>query len=504
MGKELDLGKYRSILWRLSLKLVLGGGLCYLLSNIVLNSSWSRQYLADKLSQRTGLDWQIDTANWTPNGKLHLIGVSAPLGDGSVVVGKVDVVPRWGELVNKRLNFKEVLLTDCKIELSLEWLREQMASQSSSALPLIPPDRSLPPAIAGGSSTKQRRKPPSNKPNTSKPKLNRQPVTQAPDHPSAIKQTELVSLERRVKIDNLKLTVSRAGKELLEIDGLSADIPFGGSKAEGGIRWEEVKLLDQQLSHQGEVPLQWKKELLQLPVTELSGLGIDSLADMQLKRSQGKWLFAAQWRVPRQKLEQLNQFGSFSLDLSAELLEGGGRMGGILTEPTRWRGGFAGRFSGLQLREGHRGGLVAFDRGFVRGELAGGRCIVPEFTMIGEDMALLGNGVMHTNTYGYAVLRLVCSPEKAEWMDTLQKGAYFFERKRHTIFRDLDSNDRQFIDVRFDGALAEPMMRLEEFGDWQPFYEALQRLCTFTREEREEDEVITKVLKGRLIPAEEE
>ena len=101
---------------------------CYPLS--FLTVSGGRDKIASKLEQRTGYTWKIETANWTPDGKVHVYDAVADLDGGIMRVAQVDITPNVDEVVDGRLVFEELSIRQPELDVSVQWAQRAGGEES--------------------------------------------------------------------------------------------------------------------------------------------------------------------------------------------------------------------------------------------------------------------------------------------------------------------------------------------------------------------------------------
>lgn len=489
------IGSLRSLWKRLFYGCVLPVVLLYLLSNIALNSSWTKARVERALQSRTGQEWQIGTLNWTPNGNLHVRHVLAALGDGELAVEHIRLVPNWSKLGDRQLGFSSVEIENPSLDISQEWLLSKVG-HVHDPMPAQEPEVDLPALAnnAGLSSGESEQSAGAELADNTTGENTAQPIPLLPAtgvKPAATAEAnedkEVYEYDAWLRISGASLKIRKDKRELLKIEGFSANIPYGGVDLEGDVTCAKISLVGRSLLTDSAILLHKKGPVLGLKETDLEFLGVEIKPKFQVVRGGDGFYFFADIVLPKQSVNIKVKHLDLTTGLIVQALEARVQGAGRIDKPLRWQGLAALQAVGVSVEEGHRGSLIEFDHWVAHSQLARGVVQVPKFQVMGEDLSILGNGVLTMNGIGFGVLRVVASPEKKGWIDKFTKGSQIIEGVRGEILRPLLSVDRYFMDLQIDGTIVKPIIKIDQVSDWQELWPALKRLKKFIKEERAEE-----------------
>ena len=464
----------------------------YLLSNIALNSQWMRARVTKALELRSGVSWELETLNWTPNGHLHVRGLRAELGDGELSVDHVRMVPNWAQVRQKKLGFSSITVERPLLDVSHEWLLEQASGvefESSKEDEASSPQPELADLGNDGSLDSAD---PSKAPSSEKGVAG----GSAPLPSTGVKPAKSVTAKQDkafyefdawLKVVDGSVKIRRAGGELVGLEGIRASIPYGGVDLEGEIFCERASLIGRTLLNEAEVKLHKKGPVLGLKETDLQFLGVEMEPKFYLVRGAQGVYFFSDLHLPKQHVNLVLNHLELSVGLTVEDLQARMQFAGIVTRPIDWRGGAAIQSKSLNVTEGHRGSLLHFDKTFAEAALFKGALRMPRAEMTGEDISVMSNGVVAMNGRGFGVVRLVASPEKKGWIDKFSQGCGIFSEARSRIMRPLNSGDLYFVDAHLDGPVFQPMVKLDQVTDWEPLWDEVGKVMQFIRNERAEE-----------------
>lgn len=468
----------------------------FLLSNIILNSQWSRGRVTQALEARSGVPWELNTLNWTPNGHVHVHGLRAELGDGALAVEHVRFVPNWAQLRQKKLGFSSIVVESPSLDVSHEWLLECASSlgiepsktpgstQPKSDVAEVA-DAKVDPALAGLDASPV----PPHTDAVSAGGGDPLPATGVkPSNAASVSQEkEFYEFDARLRVINGAVRVRSAEGELVAVDGIRANVPYGGVDLEGEVFCESVKILGRTLLNEGEVQLRKKGPVLGIKETDLQLLGVEMKPVFNLIKGAHGLYFLAGLDLPEQQVNLLFKHLDLSVRVTVEDLQARMQFAGLVARPIGWRGIAGIRSKEINVREGHRGSLLHFDQSFAEAALYQGAMRMPRAEMTGEDISLLSNGVVAMNGRGFGVVRVMSSPEKKGWIDKFSKGSGIFPEARSHIMRPLHSGDLYFVDAHLDGPVFQPMVKLDQLTGWTPLWDEIARILTFVRDERSEE-----------------
>ncbi len=120
--------------------------LVFLLSNAWLQTSWGKNWVAQQISQRTGIPVQISGAGWLPGGQvwindLQVLAPSPSLQDPSTPllhIRCVSIRPAWSAWLRGSRKISDVHLTAPRLHISLETLKSILPAPAATP-PATPP-----------------------------------------------------------------------------------------------------------------------------------------------------------------------------------------------------------------------------------------------------------------------------------------------------------------------------------------------------------------------------
>lgn len=500
----------RRWLRRLICVVVLTPLVLFLLSNIILNSKWGRGKIAGRLNQKTGLEWNIESANWTPDGEVHVYNAEAKLGDGVMRAEHVNITPEIDELLGGRLSIAEIRMDKPEIDVSLQWIKEELDKKAreearakarpTAKPPVHRPPVQRPPVVAQQPDATG--KAPEVKPSVPvKPGSAVKPVKPAtPDQVTQAKKpvekpqpvtppAPVLYPEAWLELVDAKLKLRDGEVVLFETGAINGRIPLGGIDQRGFISCASLVVAGKQVQTDFRLPLKWNKDLMIVGEDELDLLGVHCLTQAVVQRRGKQFFMEMKLEVPKQDWKHAEMFEGVKFSASAREFAGVAAVEGDVLAPFTWRGIFKASAGEASFREYHRGGSVHFDRLNMEAFLSAGQLRVPQVAAVGEDLSVLGNGALQMDGYMYGVMRIIAVPEKSRWINEVRHGGHLFPRKRYTLMTNLYNPDHQHLDIYFDGLIWQPAMKIEGVCEWEPMISNIKKMIKFVHDEHLEDVV---------------
>ena len=246
-----------------------------------------------------------------------------------------------------------------------------------------------------------------------------------------------------VTVTDAHLQLRSAGSPLVlaEIAGFNARIPLAGRPASSAATLERLDAFGATLARGLSLPLAWRSPELRAGPQELTVAGVQVKLAGAFGRLPGS-PFAVELLVPPQPLDAT----AFWVDLRpvAARIEARVQGGGLLRQPSSWQGLAVAAADRPAISWG--GTARRFDRARVTVGLQSGVLVCPDARLVGEPLALLGNGQLRGGGQGSAVLRVVVPPAVA---DDLSKRFLNPGTTAGPRFKPLETPDRMFIDLRW-------------------------------------------------------
>ncbi len=462
----------RKWLWRAPFTLCLLGVVLWLLSNLWLISPWGRAKLGQKLSERAGVPCEIAGAWWWPGIGCHVWGLKSRVSEQEetqLQVGKVFVQISWGDLLEKRLKIRELEIQQPEVVVDLDDLeslldrQRELLESEQQVVPQIQP-QVVPEALAAptpenvkeavqGEEIKGEEVPNGATAKAETPK--RKTPTEAPKKsaaPQVAKQPVQVNLREGA------FRLQKGGKEILSLGGVSLQLSLADTVQKGYVSLNEVKLLGEPFAESLRVPVICRGGVVSVEPREvtLGGFRFQWAAHFHLRHR----LFSLLMNAPQQSFEHGAGENEVAQGVSyvIEHAMAQGQLSGRLDQPASWRGQWIGRAEGIHARDGT--GQVSFERGGVQLFCTQGRLIAPSVELRSEDLSLLGNGYLQSDGFACAVLRLIGSPEVADFI----KLRLHPEIPVQDWWADFQTPDRKYRDLHVEGPLGQ--WKLQQGAEW--------------------------------------
>lgn len=470
-------------------------------SNLFLSSNLGQKFLQKNLNRRTpGLAWEISGATWSPWNGITVKELSArvkePSGEPSLellpllTLRETELKPYWGQLLRGKKLFREILVEEPVLNIPLEGLLVVAPSQPAplpEPTPKVQP-KPKPSDRPEGPETAPPKKPTAAKPKAPskakpKPKPKAEPV--APDE----KRFWLRIRNARVRLYSLKHDAA------LELHSLDANLPLAGPQTQGKLSWEKVTLMGQPLIAGKTLAIDWKHPHWTLPNEELT-LRLPAISSLQAEPPAFKVMVGGLFQLrgkghnfrfnaalPNQPFPDYLIHHSSRFHLSAQSVASRFAGRGRLLEPNTWQFNSSLALDELavfsELRERH----LSFDTARAELQLRRSTLVLPSFALRSERASVMGNGQLHLGGYLLAVARLVADPEFNERLTNLAIGSNITGGWTSSWLRPLETPDRYYRDLHFEGFLPEVKVNTHKKDTFIPLADAVRLLQSFTARE---------------------
>ncbi|MFT5906249.1 MAG: hypothetical protein ACI9E1_001856 [Cryomorphaceae bacterium] len=453
--------------------------LIYLLSLVLLNTSWAKNKLTNRLRTKSNTDWVVGGVHWVPFGDIQLNDLETSMGEGGVKIKSLSVKLSWVDLISGSVNLMEATVKEAEVDIDLKWLRDNLSNgEEIVELPKLdvidkPNLTAQPPAPlpkrAGKSTAKTSSKPtqgPAPKPVLAeKPKFNDLP-------------------NRWLKVEKMNITLRNGGDVIETLSDLSASIPLAGKPVDGEIR---LKFLGdehiQKVSWDG----------MGLSAEELAGNIFDVKYQWKLacRSSQPGMPFVFRFTIPQQKLNHTLDKPNVHINISSDKIAANFIINGSLRTPNTWRGILNAGSKNTTITENQKTHKrINFDHTRLVGVIANGALHVPAAEAIGHKVSILANGSVLKNLYSYGVVRLITNDESRKFFEGVYHATRLIhiEKKSsyHLLFP-LDTPDRRYCDLFVDGKINDLEIRHNRSDSWQSLNKMVEKLWNFKNNELQED-----------------
>ncbi len=509
----------KGVLLGLFLTLVLFFG-----SNLFLTSSLGQRFLAKNLQGRLpALSWEVAGAHWSPWNGITIEQLSARIKgvEGAhqekirpfFVLKNTEIKPYWGQFLRGKKLFREVIFEEPEFNIPVEYLiiaepappasnkPEEIKSspKSKTTTPQkTPPSPPKPPSVQ----KPQPATPPKNSPQPSKISPNKTP-NEAPKplpkpHPRATESPD--ELRFWLRLRKATLNFYSVTKDLtIATQALDADLPLAGPDTKGKIQWEKLTVNNTTLLGPHSLPVQWKDERWILPKSSLSlslpkltskpseTPHLDLIVGGGFSPRQNKRNFQFHATLPSQPLSDyiLHEQTRFHIRAKATAMTIVGR--GDLLQPNTWRVNSSFGMNDIEVFSELRGQHFHFDTARASLNLQNVRLHLPQFSLRSERFSLLGNGQLPLSGYLLAVLRIVVDPEHNERLTNIAIGSGISQGWTSSWLRPLETPDRYYRDLHFEGHLPNPLINTSKHNTFLPAKQVLKLIQNFIANEITED-----------------
>ena len=450
--------------------------LTYLLSLALLNSSWAKNKLTNRLHTQTNSAWELGNVLWLPFSDIELNNLETSIGEGGIKIKSLRVSPSWRELFSGSVYITEATVNEAEVDIDLKWLRENLSNDevfielpNPQVTPSPNPALQPQPARPDGSNTKKPKLKPTQKP-APKPVIAEKP-----------KLEDLPNQWLKVKKVNLIL---RNGEHIIEqISDLSASIPFAGKPVDGGIRFQLLgNTYFQKVSWDG----------LGLSAEETAGKLFDLSFQWKVacKSSQPGIPFTFRFIVPQQQLNHTYDRPNTHFNISSDKIAANFIINGSLRNFKTWRGILNVASEKMTITENQKTHKhIDFDHTRLVGTIANGVLNVPVAEAIGHKISILANGSVHKNLYSYGVVRLITNNESRGFFEKVYHGSRLIniDRSSYHLLFPLNTPDRRYCDIYLDGKVSDLEIRHNRSDQWQSVNEVIKKLWDFKNHELQED-----------------
>ncbi|MGL5020303.1 MAG: hypothetical protein ACRDBP_19360 [Luteolibacter sp.] len=427
----------------------------FLLSNLVLASSWATRRLAGKIQNRIGLETRLASASWSPWGGATLNGLEflqpVPL-RGAVKqplfhCTAVRIAPVWRAWLRGRLEVRDIELDSPKFLLPLEVI----STLAGSPAPPAPPTP-LPPSLT---------------PPPSSPPVVQAPPPAAPTPPAAIAPPAAVVAAPPpapppqptgwVRLKNASFTIIQAAsqKTLLEVINAQGSIPISGNPAQSVLEIDQISALGNPITTDLTAHLDWTPPLLSLKPLELLLGGYRFVCAAKIAQFSGLPL-QIEAQFPSQPLALIAL--PFNGKAAAKSISANARFRGLLLAPASWQGDLLTEANALTVQIGEHD--AAFDKAGIITVLRGGILSCMDARMIGDGLSLLGNATLLADGRLAGAARLVAAPETA----TAIANRTFPVLQGAPSLTPLSTPQRSAFDVQAFGHIGQVFLRLGKDG----------------------------------------
>lgn len=447
----------------------------FFLSNLWLALPPGRHWVAAKISKRTGFEAGVERASWSPWDGIRINGLviqQPPALRSSVheplfTATSIQIWPKWMAWLQKRIEIHSIQLDAPKAVIPIELIAHlsgpppivqappvvAAASPSPTApnqappptIAAAPPIQGPPPTIAAAPPGAVALPPP-------QPSIQNTPLA-----PAASSSVSVPTSWIHVRHGSLAIVAGSQARTLLEADHFDADLPAAGAPASSLATLESIKGLGHEVIRDLKLPLNWQSPILEIgPISaEASGIPFQLIAklafagnlpiaiDLNLPPKE-----SFKVTLPNQRLVSVDAFRAF------------GHFRGFVAFPASWQGDFLIEGRGLSTSLPPQADL-RFDRGIAVFLLRGGLLTCTDARLIGDDLSLLGNGTVLSDSRAAAVLRIVAPPAYAHG---LSERIGRMTGKRIT-FGTMGTPDRMGSDLYALGNLDGINVQLGQGGD---------------------------------------
>lgn len=471
-------------------------------SNVFLATSPGRSFIQRNLERRSGLSWQVSGASWSPWNGITVKSLSANLRIPTdekapklpplLSLKETKLQPYWRQLIQGKKLFREVVLESPQINIPLEYLFIVQPSQPSPP-PTVAPSTGPPTAKQGEKPKDVTPKPGAKPPLPPKPASQPKPVGKQPDE----KRFWLRMRNANISLYSVKLD------KAVTVHGLQLDLPLAGPATSGAISWREIKLADQTLIAPTRLPIEWEQPFWTLPNQDLavtlpplakSNGQADGHAVQLTVRFGGTFaprLGAPDFRlnaslasqsIPDYLLHGPSQFHLKCPEVAASLT-----ASGRLTHPDGWLVDCNAAARQVEVYSELRGQHFLFDTAYARLGLRQMTLLAPDIALRSERLSLMGNGQLHLGGYLLAVMRIVSDPELAVRFTNVAVGSLITGGWTGSWLRPLETPDRFYRDLHFEGFLPNAAVNVGRKGEFIPLPTIIRYLQSFTAREVAEE-----------------
>ena len=459
----------------------------YAISLLILNSSWFKDKITSKLNQKLPSNWEVGFITWLPFGNITINNLETSLGVGGLHLDSIKITPSWDNLFSGDFELNGLAIDKGKLDIDLEWLKEQGDELTKSTNQnLLPSKTETPRKRASPKKTVKENNPKKRKPKIAK--TTPQKTNSVKEVPKQKQEPEnfFESPNKWLKVNHFTINIQHQGETIEEIKNISLKIPFSGKPIEGEILGEIYNNKIKQV-------VKWNGSTLY--AEDLDGLifGIQYQWQIGFNIRQVGLPFKLSFRLPKQELDTNINRPNFHWSFKAKEIDVNFNMNGGLKLPKSWRGIFLANAKNLIVSEiqktkqqGH------FDYARIVANYSQGALYIPSAEAIGYDTSILANGVVRNNLYSYGIIRMITHNKAKEFFDRVHRGtqAIHLDHSPWHFFQKLDTRDRFFCDLYFDGQLSDLEKRHNRSNRWQKVKHVIKLMINFKDRELDEDGIL--------------
>ena len=517
----------RRWLFRVAIVLLLLPVVLFFASNLILTSSWGKDFLSKKLDQKfPTLKWSISQVRWSPWRGVSVKGLEANFANldskseksrpPAFELEEVNVKPYWGQMFRGKKLFREIIVEKPTINIPIEYLAAQSSESSIPVLSTAEPAPATSKESAEPKQTKPKSSPTkpkakktapkknnkaSNKPKKSQKKNQPKAKPESKKKPKSQPTPDERRLWYRLRNANVRF-YSEKTNHALQISDLNLNLPVAGPPTTGTVSWQKVTLAGRPILEKTSLPVAWKNPAWTLENQELA-LQLPSLeskdaAPLPLVLNLGGVLAIRSPGAPFQLAASLppQPLPDYIIEPSSQLLVRSPSMAfkfvckGSLPSPSLWQFDSAFAMNQLEAFSQLRGQHFLFDTAQVNLGLKNGVLHAPSIALRSERLSLLGNSQCTLNGYLLGVLRIVAAPDLSERITQVAIGSGISRGWMSHWMKPLETPDRRYRDLHFEGPLPNAQVNTGRKGQFISLPQALSLLQRFR--EIEVAEEVTK------------
>jgi hypothetical protein len=428
--------------------LLLSPILFFLLSNCWLRSPWGCRWIAGKITAKIGLEASIDGAGWLPGADVWIDGLilqqPAPLRDSInqplLRVKKIKIRPAWSQALRGKKDLLSLTIDAPECTVSVEMIVD-LIRQSSAGMHALEPQ--APAAIVAARPVPETVAPAPAPPTP--PTVVANPLNVEP-----IKLLEKPTGWLQVNHGDFRLLHAGSGKEWIECKNIDVVLPFEGKEAQGSVSMTSLDIFDHHCGELVKIPLSWKSPLWETP--ELSFV-IDGL-HCDMKAQLGK---VAGLPFNLTILQKNQTWASESQIFRADEIEGLHRAAGYLLAPSTWNAQSISAAKNLSINVSER--KKDFFIAVSSINMSGGVLQCADARALGDEVSLLGNGMLLADGRFAGILRIGASRQVAGSIESIMKS--LFPELPFALGPFLNE-DRKGTDLFVGGTVAQPWISIDQ------------------------------------------
>lgn len=429
--------------WLLTLPIAL-----FVLSNLALNSGWTRRWVAGKLEKNFGLPAQIGSLSWSPwfgvEAENVLIQQPAPLRtfvkEPLARIERLRVVPIWRDWLHRRWTTRSITLVSPRLVMPVEIL-SHFASQPQPAPPaagppvavVMPPQPASP--VVG----------PTLAPTPGPPAIAK-PMPTPPPVPTSW-----------LHLENASIALVRAGSDhaLTEFSGITGAIPIAGDAAKSHIGVDHIFLGGHEMADNLGSDIEWKWPVLALRPVTFGAAGLNFRIAAQIANLPDAPV-QFEWEMHPQELKETAL--PLAATASARSISAAFRFRGLVLAPVTWAGVLTAAAEIPIIRVGEN--VQTFDRASFVGVLQGGSLECREAKLVSDNLSVLGNGAILADGRISGSVRLIGPPESVT--SIVSQG--FPTLPKPLSLTPLATPQRSAFDIEIFGSLGDMQVRFGAEG----------------------------------------